>query len=52
VPVAAILMSAGFFGSAIGRDRERANRLVVLIWLGAASLVAGLTTLGVGLLAA
>jgi hypothetical protein len=27
---AAILMSAGFFLSAIGRDRDRPNRLVVL----------------------
>jgi cytochrome b561 len=50
VPLAAILMPAGFFLSAAGRGRERPNRLVVLVWLGAASLVAGVTALGVGLL--
>ena len=51
VPLAAILMPAGFFLSASGRGRTRPNRFVVLIWLGAASLAAGVTTLGVGLLA-
>jgi hypothetical protein len=45
-------MSAGFFLSAIGRDRTTPNRLVVLLWLGAASAAAGVLTLGVGLLAA
>jgi hypothetical protein len=52
VPLGAILMSAGFFLSAIGRDRQRPNRLVVLLFLGAASVAAGVLTLGVGLLAA
>jgi hypothetical protein len=50
VPVGAILMSAGFFLSALGRDRQRPNRLVLLLWLGAASVAAGVITLGVGLL--
>jgi hypothetical protein len=50
VPLGAILMSAGFFLSAIGRGRERPNRLVVLLWLGALSVAAGVVTLGVGLL--
>lgn len=50
VPLGAILMSAGFFLSAIGRGRERPNRLVVLLWLGAVSVAAGVVTLGVGLL--
>ena len=52
VALAAILMSAGFFLSSIGRDRHSPNRLIALVWLGAASLAAGVVTLGVGLLAA
>jgi hypothetical protein len=52
VPLGAILMSAGFFLSAIGRDRQRPNRLVILLWLGALSVAAGVITLGVGLLTA
>ena len=52
VLVAAILMPAGFFLSAIGTGRERPSRLVVLLYLGAAFLVAGLLTLRVGLLTA
>ena len=50
VPAGAILMSAGFFLSALGRDRQRPNRLVALLWLGAASVAAGVLTLGIGLL--
>lgn len=50
VLVAAILMPAGFFLSALGAGRERPNRLVVLLYLGAAFLLAGLLTLGTGLL--
>jgi hypothetical protein len=52
VPLGAIAMSAGFFLSAIGRDRQRPNRLVVLLWLGALSVAAGVVTLGIGLLTA
>ncbi|MPV39040.1 hypothetical protein [Georgenia subflava] len=52
VLVAAIVMPAGFFLSAVGSGRTRPNRLVVLLWVGAAFLVAGLGTLGVGLLTA
>jgi len=52
VPLAAILMSAGFFVSAIGRDRTTPNRLIILVWLGALSLSAGVLTLGIGLLTA
>src|ERR1700759_2240153 len=33
---AAILMPAGFFLSVIGRDPARPNRLIALLWLGAA----------------
>ncbi|SRR5690606_5634264 len=50
VLVAAIVMPAGFFLSALGRDRTRPNRLVVLLGIGAAFLIAGLLTLGIGLL--
>ena len=50
--VAAILMPAGFFFSAMGTGRTRPNRAVVLLGLGAAALAAGVVTLGVGLLAA
>jgi len=50
VPLAAILVSAGFFLSAIGRDRTSPNRLIVLVWLGALSLTAGVLALGIGLL--
>lgn len=52
VAAAAILMPAGFFLSVVGRDVERPNRLVALIWVGAVVLAAGVLTLGIGLLAA
>ena len=52
VPAAAILMSAGFFLSAIGKGRERPNHLIWLLYAGALCLAAGTLTLGVGLLAA
>ena len=51
VLVAAILMPAGFFFSAMGSDRRAPNRWSVLIYTGAAFLIAGLLTLGVGLIA-
>lgn len=50
VLLAAILMPAGFFLSVIGRDPQRPNRLVALIWVGAACLVLGLVAAGLGLL--
>jgi hypothetical protein len=49
---AAILMPAGFFLSVIGRDPQRPNGLRILIWLGAASLIVGLVSAGVGLIIA
>lgn len=52
VPAAAILMSAGFFLSSAGREVTRPNGLIALLWIGAASLAAGVLTLGVGLLTA
>lgn len=52
VPIAAILMPAGFFLSVLGRDPQRPNRLIWLLWAGAASLTIGLIVAGVGLIAA
>lgn len=51
VPIAAILMPAGFFLSVIGTDPQRPNRLIVLLWAGAILLTAALITAGVGLIA-
>lgn len=50
IPIAAILMPLGFFVSSIGDGREQPNGLIVLLWLGALSLAAGVITLGIGLL--
>jgi hypothetical protein len=50
IPMAAILMPAGFFLGAIGSGRERPNRFHLLIYLGALSLTIGVVTLGVELL--
>ena len=52
IPVAAILMSGGFFAASAGRDVTRPNRFIVILWLGAASLAAGVISLGIGLLTA
>lgn len=49
---AAILMPAGFFLSVIGRDPQRPNRFIVVLWLGAASLTVGLASAGAGLIGA
>jgi len=49
---AAILMPAGFFLSVTRPGATEPNRLIALIWLGAASLAAGSLALGVGLLVA
>ena len=47
---AAILMPAGFFLSAIGRNPTHPNRWIVLLWIGAGVLVVGLIAAGVGLI--
>lgn len=49
VLVAAILLPAGFFLSAVGPGRETPNRAVVLLPVGAVVLAAGVVTLAVGL---
>jgi len=52
VPIAAILMPAGFFAASAGAGRTRPNGLIALVFAGATVLAVGLTTLGVGLLVA
>ena len=48
--VAAVLFPAGFFLSSAAAGATRPNRLIGLAYLGAASLLAGVVALGVGLL--
>jgi hypothetical protein len=52
IPAAAILMPAGFFFSSAGRGVTQPNRLIVLLYLGAASLAIGAVALGLSLLTA
>ena len=50
VLVAAVLMPAGFFFSAMGAGRERPSRWIVLLVAGALVLAAAVVTLGLALL--
>ena len=50
VPIAAILMPAGFFLSVIGKNPAKPNRLIVLLWIGVASLTLGLLAAGIGMI--
>ena len=50
VPLAAILIPAGYFFSSAGRGVTEPNRFIVLIYLGAVSLALGVVALGIGLL--
>lgn len=52
VPLAALLLPAGFFLSVTRPGATEPNRLVALVPAGGVVLAIGLTTLGVGLLAA
>lgn len=52
VLLAAIVMPAGFFLSAIGEGRTAPNRLIVLLWIGSLFLIVGLATCGIGLIVA
>jgi hypothetical protein len=52
VLVAAILMPAGFFLSVTGRDPQKPNRLILLLWLGVISLTAALLAAGIGMIIA
>jgi len=50
VPLAAILISSGFFFSVLSPTATQANGAVVLIYLGAAVLAFSVVTFGIGLL--
>lgn len=53
VLVAAILMSAGFFVSSMGKGEVNGpNKLIVIVWVGALCLAVGVITTGLGLLTA
>jgi hypothetical protein len=52
IPLAAILMSAGFFASSARPGAVRPNQLILIVWLGALCLAAGAISLGIGLLTA
>lgn len=52
IPIAAILVPAGFFASSAGADVNQPNRAIVVVWVGAAVLAVGVLTLGIGLLVA
>lgn len=48
--IAAIVMPAGFFLSALGKGRINPSRWILLLWVGAGFLIAGLATCAIGLL--
>ena len=50
VPVSALLISGGFFAAAAGEGREKPNKAIALIYIGAALLAAALIVLGISLL--
>jgi hypothetical protein len=52
IPIAAILMPAGFFASSAGKNVNQPNRAILALWVGAAILAIGTLTLGIGLLLA
>jgi len=52
IPLAAILMPAGFFLSSMGNGRTRPNALIWLVYAGSVSLAAGAVSLGLGLITA
>lgn len=52
VAVAALLMPGGFFFSSMGAGRTQPNKLIWMVFAGAALLAVSLVSLGVGLLTA
>jgi hypothetical protein len=52
IPLAAVLMSAGFFAASAGRGATRPNNAIWVLWLGAGVLSVGVLSLGIGLLTA
>lgn len=51
VPIAALLIPGGFFFSVAGREAVKPNRLIWMIYAGAAVLAICVVVLGIGLLA-
>ena len=51
VPASAILISGGFFFSAMGRDRTTPNRWISMLYMGIFLLAFSIIVLGIGLLA-
>jgi hypothetical protein len=49
LPIAAILVPAGFFLSVLPPDATAPNALIYLVYVGAALLAVGVLVLGVGL---
>ena len=52
VPIAAILMPAGFFLSVLSPDATEPNALIYLVFAGGLFLIAGVLTTGIGLIRA
>jgi hypothetical protein len=52
VIAAAVFMPTGFFLSVIGRDPQRPNGFIGVLWFGAACLTVGLAAAGTGLIVA
>jgi hypothetical protein len=50
IPLAAILMPAGFFFSSAGAGRTRPSVAIWILYAGTASLAIGVVALGLGLL--
>jgi hypothetical protein len=50
VPFAAILMSAGFFFSSMGKEATKPNGFIALVYAGTISLALGVAFLGYGLI--
>jgi Ni,Fe-hydrogenase I cytochrome b subunit len=49
-PLSAILVSAGFFASAAGRDMVRPNSMIAILYAGVLLLALNLIVLGIGLI--
>lgn len=52
VLVAAILISAGFFLSVLGRDPQRPGRAIAILWIGVAVLAVALLAVGISVIVA
>ncbi len=52
IPLAAVLMSAGFFLSSLGKGTTKPNRFIGVLYVGAICLAVGVVSLGVGLVTA